>query len=401
MAGISRGALPRPAAWTVWAVAALGCYSGLAAASFSAAGAVLLRSTTLHQPFVAVLAAAAVLATFVAWTRFRIDRSSQSFLITVAFGGLAILYAPHALLVADRPDPVHLLFGPVSRLAFAMLLAAAFLGVRVPARLLTARWPVGLAAIGAAVAVDVLIHSHLAVTLLGGEPVTVLRRIEATAVAVQTVAAAVVVRRWWRDRAPFLAAVGAALAALAVGSALFLTTTPWLGRWWIAHLGLFVCAVCLVLGVLGERSRTGRFAGVAALDRLPLLAEHVVDATSDGVAVHDATGGLVGWNPAAVTLTGWSRQDAARRFPAERDGLVDLGDGRWVSIRRATVRRYGDTYTVCVFSDARAEVELRATRDALAAQQAYLTQILDVIDVTVVTCDTTGTIVAPNQSPSR
>jgi signal transduction histidine kinase len=137
-----------------------------------------------------------------------------------------------------------------------------------------------------------------------------------------------------------------------------------------------------------------------ALDRLPLLAEHVVDATSDGVAVHDATGGLVGWNPAAVTLTGWSRQDAARRFPAERDGLVDLGDGRWVSIRRATVR-YGDTYTVCVFSDARAEVELRATRDALTAQQAYLTQILDVIDVTVVTCDTTGTIVHANWAARR
>jgi signal transduction histidine kinase len=395
------GGPSRPAAWMVWVVAVLGCYGMLAAASFTAAGAVAVRSTVLHQPFVAALAAAAGLATLVAWTRLRIDRSSQSFLITVAFGALAILYAPHALLESDRPDPVHLLYGPVSRLAFAVLLAVAFLGVRIPARLLAARWPVALAAITAAIAIDVLIHSQLAASSLGAEPVVVLRRIEAAAIAVQGLAAAVVGHRWRRDRAPFLTAVGAALTALAVGSVLFLTTTPWLGRWWIAHLGLLVCAVCLVLGILGERSRTGRLAGVAALDRLPLLAEHVVEATSDGVAVHDATGRLVGWNPAAVTLTGWSRQDAARSFPRDRDGLVDLGGGCWINIRRTTVRRYGVTYTVAVFRDARAEVELRATRDALAAQQLYLTEVLDAIDITVITCDTTGTIVHANRAAQQ
>jgi hypothetical protein len=74
----------------------------------------------------------------------------------------------HTLLVSDRPDPVHLLFG-----------------LRVPAPLLAARSPIAVAAITVAGAIDVLIHSLLAASLLGGEPVVVLRRIDAAAVTVQ------------------------------------------------------------------------------------------------------------------------------------------------------------------------------------------------------------------------
>jgi len=74
----------------------VGAYCAVAGWSLLAAvGALPIRSTLLHQPFVAFLAAAAVLAAVAAWTRFRIDRSSQNFLITVAFGALAVLYAPH------------------------------------------------------------------------------------------------------------------------------------------------------------------------------------------------------------------------------------------------------------------------------------------------------------------
>ena len=354
----------RPAVVVVAALPVL--YGVLAAASFTGVGARPIRSVPLHQPFVAALAAAAILAAVVAWLRFQVDRSGQSFLITVAFGALALLYTPHILLRADAADPVHVLFGPLSRAAFAVLLASAFLGIRVPARLLNARLPVVLAAVAAAIAIDAAIHVGGA-GLLGDKPVLVLRSIESAGLVVQCVAAVAVGRLWWRVRSVFLAAVTAGLVGLATGSALFLSTSPWLARWWVAHLGLLVCAACLVVGIGAERARRGHLAGIALLDRLPQLAEHVLDATSDGIAVRDEAGRLVGWNPAAVTLTGWSREQAQHRFNPDQQGLLDLGAGRWVDLRREQIRRYGASYTVTVFRDARADMELHARQAELAA----------------------------------
>ena len=44
-----------------------------------------------------------------------------------------------------------------------------------------------------------------------------------------------------------------------------------------------------------------------------------------------------------------------------------------------------------------AEASLRVARDELAAQKAYLDQVIDAIDVAVITCDTAGTIVHANR----
>ena len=40
-----------------------------------------------------------------------------------------------------------------------------------------------------------------------------------------------------------------------------------------------------------------------------------------------------------------------------------------------------------------AEAELRAARDDLAAERAYLRQVLDALDVSVITCDADGILV--------
>jgi hypothetical protein len=197
-------------------------YGVLAAVSFTGVGTRPVRSVPLHQPFVAALAAAAILAAVVAWLRFRVDRSGQSFLITVAFGALALLYTPHILLREAPTDPVHLLFGPLSRAAFAALLASAFLGIRVPDRLLTARLPVVLTAVAAAVGIDAAIHLGGGAGLLGDRPVVVLRGIEAAGLVVQCVAAFAVWRLWWRVRSVFLEAGPAGMVRPASGSALFL-----------------------------------------------------------------------------------------------------------------------------------------------------------------------------------
>ena len=68
------------------------------AASFTVAGQVVFRSVLWHRPFVLLLTFGASLAAWVAWTRFRSDGTSQSFLLLAAFAALAVLYAPHALL---------------------------------------------------------------------------------------------------------------------------------------------------------------------------------------------------------------------------------------------------------------------------------------------------------------
>jgi signal transduction histidine kinase len=198
----------------------------------------------------------------------------------------------------------------------------------------------------------------------------------------------------------FLAAVAAGLTGLATGSALFLSTSPWLARWWVAHLGLLVCAACLVIGIAAERARRGHLAGVALLDLLPRLAEHVLDATTDGIAVRDQAGRLVGWNPAAVTLTGWSREQAEHRFHPNQPGLLDLGAGHWIDVRCEQIRHYGTDYTVTVFSDARAEMELHARQAELAAFAGVVAHdlksplnavrgFLDLLDTTL-TADLTG-----------
>jgi PAS domain S-box-containing protein len=61
----------------------------------------------------------------------------------------------------------------------------------------------------------------------------------------------------------------------------------------------------------------------------------------------------------------------------------------------------GDTLRAELAARTTAEDELRAARDALADQKTYLTQVLDAIDVTVITCDTTGTIMHANRTARR
>jgi diguanylate cyclase (GGDEF)-like protein len=90
------------------------------------------------------------------------------------------------------------------------------------------------------------------------------------------------------------------------------------------------------------------------------LAVGVVDAMRDGLAIHDDAGTLVEWNPAAETITGWTREDAADRFPVDPvEGLTELGPGRWVEVRRFPIVRRGRTYRATLFTDARHQIALR------------------------------------------
>ena len=323
-----------------------------ALASFSSYGSHLYQSSGFYQPYMLALAAAAGMAGFAAWMRFRSDRSSQSLLLVVAFGGFAVLYAPLAVLNTAGPAPAHLLFGPLTRLAFAAALIAAIAGVHLPSLTRLPPWAIAIGVVGVAAAAAAAIHSGAARDLYVGTDNAVLSRVEGAGIIANLIALIAVARIWWRTRRPFLIYVIGAASALTLGSSLFLSSEAWEGRWWAAHLGLFVSAVVVTEGVASESSRRGKLSEVMDLGGLSRLAESAVDAMRDGLALHDATGKLVGWNPAAEQITGWPREMAAVRLsPTLPEGMVELPDGKWVDVRHFTVRQNGYHYLATLFTD--------------------------------------------------
>jgi diguanylate cyclase (GGDEF)-like protein len=90
------------------------------------------------------------------------------------------------------------------------------------------------------------------------------------------------------------------------------------------------------------------------------MAAEVVDAMRDGLAIHDADGRLVEWNPAARSITGWAAEEIGDRFPPDLpEGLVEIAPGRWVEIRHFPIERRGRHYAATLFTDARHQVALR------------------------------------------
>ncbi len=84
---------------------------------------------------------------------------------------------------------------------------------------------------------------------------------------------------------------------------------------------------------------------------LPGLARRVLEVVRDGLALHDPEGRLVAWSAGAQAITGWSREQAAGRFPRSLpDGRAELPGGRVVEARRSTLHRRGRHWTVTVFS---------------------------------------------------
>jgi PAS domain S-box-containing protein len=186
------------------------------------------------------------------------------------------------------------------------------------------------------------------------------------------------------------------------------------------------------------RSRALAQVHVATVDarRQASLLTAILDSISDGVGVVDAQGEFLLHNPAAKAMLGitddrdgaqqWQEHygiylpDGHTAFPTAELPLVralagepteqvemvirNAGqpDGVVISVSgRPMQSGAGQPGAVAVFHDVTArraaEIELRAARDELAEQRAYLHEVLDSIDVTVVTCDTAGTIVHSNR----
>ena len=100
-----------------------------------------------------------------------------------------------------------------------------------------------------------------------------------------------------------------------------------------------------------------------------VLAELLARQTHDGVAIIDAAGTLISWNSAAIAITGWTRDEAAKRgfgsivqLPA---GVHELRPGKWIELRSSTIPVGSETFTVVFFTDSTAQRRLRDAHDDL------------------------------------
>jgi PAS domain S-box-containing protein len=222
-------------------------------------------------------------------------------------------------------------------------------------------------------------------------------------------------------------------------------------------LSLLVAALVAVLATGHRRARTQIAGATAELAAHVDLLDAVLSSISDGVGVVDENGEFLLHNPAAKAILGldvdhggaenWQDHygmflpDGVTPFPVgdmplvralagesttgvemvirnagQPDGIVISVSGRALTTgaARGAVAVFHD---ITQYKNAQAqmaghaealqqelvrreatETELRRTRDELAGQQAYLTQVLDALEPTVLTCDTDGMIVHANRA---
>jgi diguanylate cyclase (GGDEF)-like protein len=103
----------------------------------------------------------------------------------------------------------------------------------------------------------------------------------------------------------------------------------------------------------------------------PELSALLASGTRDGVAILDATGQLLFWNTAAVSITGWSFAEAATRGLGElaqtSGALTLIRDSKWVEVRSVVLEAGSQRFRLVMFTDSTPHVRLRDTRDQLLA----------------------------------
>ena len=186
------------------------------------------------------------------------------------------------------------------------------------------------------------------------------------AIAVWSAAATCVVLWWRAGRGRFLLTTACAALALSVGGLLFASSEAWQLQWWAAHAALLAATGLLLAGTTRERARRGALDTHGELVNLASMAQQIVDEMSDALAVFDEHGTVVGWNRAACLVTGWDRDEAQQRIPANTpEGLVPLGSGRWVRTHGFEMCRHGERFRGLLFRDATEEVRTMEAREAL------------------------------------
>ena len=246
--------------------------------SFLPVGRTEFRSEILHIPYVLALAAGAAFTAWGTWVRFRMDGTSRAWLLSAAFGVLALVFLPHGLYDASGSDPVGFFYGPASRLAFGVVLVIAMTPLPVP-RVLRRPQTTALLLILAVIAlVEVVLNADWVHRLLEPDPVRSNQLLDVAALVAISVAMVQFAVKWVRTRRRILITWIAGAASVAISSALTIPSAGWEIRWWWAHLGLLVASAVFVVGT--DRQMRG------AIDRgeLRLVYQPKVDLVTDELA---------------------------------------------------------------------------------------------------------------------
>ncbi|MGH3443138.1 MAG: putative bifunctional diguanylate cyclase/phosphodiesterase [Nitriliruptorales bacterium] len=272
----------------------------------------LLVNLTAHAPFIVVLSLACAVAARAAWTRFHLDGTSRSFLLTAAFAGLALVFFPHAFAgfggPYDEAYAAFLVFDPASRLLFALVLVAAMANVPVPRLLRRPRSALVLLAALIAGIVDVATHASWVTSLAGGDLRRLVVVLEVVAMAANLAVVGLVVRHLRRRRGgPFLVTIALVSTTMLVAGVLYLAGPAWSWLWWIAHLGLLVAAAIIFFGISQQIVRA------IGTDELVLHYQPKIELRSDRVV-------------GVEVLARWHHPDRGLVPPASFIPLIELSD---------------------------------------------------------------------------
>lgn len=215
-----------------------------------------------HEFAIAIAIAQSILIAFVTWRCYL--QSGERFLYWLSLGliSFTLFYAPHGVFTGAAHDNLglFLIFGPISRLSFAIFLMIALAQYNRPAdaqheRRRPLRWFPWLVSF---VLVDIAVYLTMTSTSL--DTMALRRNMEIAALVLEMYAAIALFFR--HGRSPLLKMYAVATAYFAFSSVSFLLSKPWVHQWWLAHLIFASGFLLLSLGVLRAFQTTKSFAGV-------------------------------------------------------------------------------------------------------------------------------------------
>lgn len=217
---------------------------------------VVLEYHALHEVMVAMATALGVFIAYTAYRSYQADVSGFRYYLTLAFLAETYLYAFHGLFtrLSQEHLDLFLLYGPASRLAFALFLVAAAASLRSGTTVMAgarrfSAWLAVLTLVCAAVAAFGLSN------LSSGMPVSPRLILEFTSFLALSTAFAVMLQTRWFEMRLLRSFVAALILFILASLAFLLVASPWDVMFWLAH-AIFAIGF-LMLGYAVLRARFG------------------------------------------------------------------------------------------------------------------------------------------------
>lgn len=257
---------------------------------------VVMEYHGLHEVMVGVATALGVFIAYTAYRSYQADSSGFRYYLTLAFLAETYLYAFHGLFtrLSQEHMALFLLYGPVSRLIFALFLLAAAASlssgttVVAGARRFSA-WLAVLTLASAAVAAFAL--SDLSSSM----PVSPRLILEFTSLLTLSTAFSVMLRTRWIEMRLLRSLVAALLLFILASLAFLLVASPWDVMFWLAHAIFAIGFMMLGYAVLRARFGVTTLGQVFDIDelnarlrdqRMELVYQESLRGLSGGVAHH-------------------------------------------------------------------------------------------------------------------